>query len=107
MTKLAKLRPRIATADLRTARPGTGKRQVGQGFYGTAKWRRLRDVVVAEANGRCEWDGCGRTTERMFVDHIVEISDGGAPLDRSNLWCLCSPHHGFKTMDERKLRDGG
>jgi 5-methylcytosine-specific restriction enzyme A len=40
----------------------------------------------------------------MFVDHIVELKDGGAPLDRSNLWLLCGSCHSLKTAGERARR---
>jgi len=41
----------------------------------------------------------------MFVDHIVELKDGGAPLDRSNVWLLCTSHHAAKTASERAKRN--
>jgi 5-methylcytosine-specific restriction enzyme A len=40
----------------------------------------------------------------MFVDHIVELKDGGAPLERSNLWLLCGSHHTRKSAAERARR---
>jgi hypothetical protein len=40
----------------------------------------------------------------MIVDHIVELKDGGAPLDRSNLWLTCREHHNQKTVTERAKR---
>jgi 5-methylcytosine-specific restriction endonuclease McrA len=40
----------------------------------------------------------------MFVDHIVELKDGGAPLERSNLWLLCGACHSLKTAAERMRR---
>jgi len=42
-----------------------------------------------------------------MVDHIREISDGGAQLDSSNLQSLCSACHAAKTArvsaDRRRL----
>ncbi len=40
----------------------------------------------------------------MFVDHIVELKDGGAPLERSNCQLLCHVHHALKTVTERAKR---
>jgi len=40
----------------------------------------------------------------MFVDHIVELNDGGAPLERTNVWLLCPSHHSLKTAAERARR---
>jgi len=45
-----------------------------------------------------------RPERRMFVDHIVELKDGGAALDRSNLWLLCGGCHSLKTAAERTRR---
>ena len=40
----------------------------------------------------------------MFVDHIVELKDGGAPLERGNTILICSSHHVLKTNVERAKR---
>ena len=40
----------------------------------------------------------------MFVDHIVELKDGGAPLERTNAWLLCATHHSLKTVAQRAKR---
>ena len=34
----------------------------------------------------------------MYVDHKVELKDGGAPLDRRNVWLLCGSCHTLKTV---------
>lgn len=47
--------------------------------------------------------GCG-TSERLQVDHITEIADGGAPYDHSNLQTLCEDCHKEKTAAARALR---
>ena len=49
-------------------------------------------------------DRCARAERRMFVDHIVELKDGGAPLERSNCQLLCHAHHAVKTVAERAKR---
>ncbi len=40
----------------------------------------------------------------MYVDHRVELKDGGAPLDRKNVWLLCGSCHSLKTARERGRR---
>jgi 5-methylcytosine-specific restriction protein A len=99
--KLQTLRPRVGLANLQTAKapPKTADK-----FYLSPEWIALRDRVRREAGGRCQAPGCGRIEQRMFVDHIIELKDGGAPLDRSNLWLLCGACHSLKTAAERARR---
>ena len=99
MRMLGPLIPVARTRFGRTVRP-----QVDRSFYRTPQWRRLRGRVIREAGGRCQWQGCGRSEPGMHCDHIVEIKDGGAPLERANLWCLCHAHHNAKTASEKKHR---
>jgi 5-methylcytosine-specific restriction enzyme A len=98
------LRPRLATINTRFGRQVTAG--VDHSFYGTPEWRLLRREVIKAAGGRCQWDGCGRAEPRMHCDHIIEVTDGGSALDRSNLWCLCQTHHNSKTADEKAFRTG-
>src|SRR4051812_43343842 len=96
---LPTLRPRIGLADLRTAAPPPKR---AEPFYSSAAWIALRDRVRREAGGRCQVAGCNRRGH--IVDHIVELKDGGAPLDRSNVRLMCAPHHNRKTAAERAKR---
>lgn len=98
---LPMLRPRLHAASLQTAALPP---KVADPFYSSAKWIALRERVRREAGGRCQAERCGRAERRMFVDHIVELKDGGAPLERSNMWLLCSSHHAAKTAAERAKR---
>ena len=98
---LRTLRPRIGTANLQTAAPPA---KVADKFYLSPEWIALRDLVRREAGGRCQAPGCGRGERRMFVDHIVDLKDGGAPLDRMNTWLLCGSHHSIKSAAERARR---
>ena len=98
---LQALRPRVPVANLQTAALPP---KVADPFYSSRAWIELRDRVRREAGGRCQASGCGRIERRMFVDHIVELKDGGAPLDRRNAQLLCSSHHAAKTADERARR---
>lgn len=98
---LPMLQPRVTTASLRTA---TSPPKTSDRFYSSSNWLQLRNRVRFEAAGRCQAPGCGRAERRMFVDHIVELQDGGAPLARSNLWLLCGSCHTRKTVAERSRR---
>ena len=98
---LRALQPRVGLANLRTAALPP---KVADPFYSSPAWITLRDRVRREAGGRCQAPGCGRAERRMFVDHIVELKDGGAPLERSNCQLLCHAHHAVKTVAERAKR---
>ena len=98
---LPTLQPRVGLADLRTAALPP---KVADRFYSSAAWVALRDRVRREAGGRCQVAGCGRIERGMIVDHIVELKDGGAPLERSNCQLLCHAHHAVKTVAERARR---
>lgn len=99
--KLKMLGPLLSTIDTRTVRPMP---KVAEPFYSSPEWVALRDRVRAEAKWRCQRPGCDKRGH--IVDHIVEIRDGGAKLDRSNVMLLCSPHHGEKTAAARAKRMG-
>ena len=98
---LQALQLRVALANLRTAALPP---KVADRFYSSAAWIALRDRVRREAGGRCQAPSCGHAERRMFVDHIVELKDGGAPLERTNVWLLCASHHSLKTVAERATR---
>lgn len=95
------LKPSIAVAPLHTAKPPAMR---ADKFYLSREWFELRDRVRFEAGGRCQAPGCGRRERRMFVDHKVELKDGGAPLNRRNVWLLCGSCHSLKTVAERARR---
>jgi hypothetical protein len=81
-------------------------------YYLTPQHRAWCRYIVMRAGRRCEAiDGGLRCTKawpqhRLFADHVVELQDGGAPLDPNNGQCLCSSHHNIKTMRERAKRHG-
>ncbi|HVJ31650.1 MAG TPA: HNH endonuclease [Terriglobia bacterium] len=77
-------------------------------FYVTPEWRQLVGSIVKERGRKCE--RCARTHNeagapvRIFGDHIQELKDGGAPLDRRNVMLLCGSCHTSKTLAERAKR---
>jgi 5-methylcytosine-specific restriction protein A len=71
-------------------------------FYLTPEWRALMTKLLAERGRRCQ--ECGRTGCRIFGDHVVELQDGGAPLDEGNVLLRCGSCHTRKTAAERAKR---
>jgi len=99
MGRLKTLPLRIKAHDGRTIRP---VHAVGDVFYDSPEWRELVREVIRERGRRCE--ACGASSGRIYTDHIVEIRDGGARLDRGNLKLLCASCHGSKTASARAAR---
>lgn len=79
-------------------------------FYLTAEWRSLAEQTKRRAGYSCEspdHEGPRDTPRRdLIADHIVERRDGGADLDISNTWCLCTACHNRKTALARAARNG-
>lgn len=122
MAKLASLKPRVGTLDLRhatvlppmtaeeaeRARKARLDRERGtarQRGYDAA-WRRLRKAFLA-AHPLCQCEDCQagvkRVTAATVVDHIVPISERpDLRLEWSNLRAMSKPCH-----DRRTARDQG
>lgn len=94
-------RPRLASADLRTARQPVKR---AASHYRTPEHQDWRAAVIRRAGGVCQ--ACGRTGSRLFADHIVELKDGGAATDLANGQALCGSCHTTKTARERAARLG-
>jgi 5-methylcytosine-specific restriction enzyme A len=102
--KLATLGSRVVTLDLRTVAPAPKR---ADSIYSTPQFKAWRAIVINRAHRRCQAPGCGRREARMFADHIVELSDDGAPFDPANGQCLCGSCHTRKTHAARLQRQGG
>lgn len=89
----------IKTLDTRIAKPPP---KTANAFYQTKEWIEARDEAKLRALYRCS--ECGRYGCRLFVDHIVELQDGGAPYAQSNLQALCGSCHTLKTAQARAQR---
>lgn len=100
-TRLTTLRSPLAMLEQRTALPAP---KVTDNFYHSSEWVALRRAVIRRDRNTCQWPGCGRSEQRMFVDHIIEIRDGGPKLDPHNCRTLCGSHHTEKTIAERDKR---
>lgn len=79
--------------------------KIADNFYLSPEWRGLMDEIIGE-RGRC-CEECGRKGVRIFGDHIKEIKDGGARLDKRNVKLLCGRCHARKTARARADRAAG
>lgn len=81
-------------------------------FYLSTEWRALMDQIIADRFGsrdrtHCEDPECKtpyRRGIRVFGDHIQELRDGGAALDKRNILCRCGACHSRKTASARSSR---
>lgn len=105
MARVSIAKPRIATRDTRHVRPPAPKTN---SFYLTPEWRGLVAALIARRGRRCQ--RCGKTHDEsggpvtIYGDHMVELRDGGAPLDPRNVQLMCGACHNRKTVEERAKR---
>ena len=101
---LRMLRPRLTVANTyHVALPP----KKADAFYLSPEWRGLLASIIAKRGRRCEDPSCPSPhppIERIYGDHIVELKDGGAPLDERNILLRCAVAHGRKTAIERGKR---
>lgn len=98
----------MPTKPVKKRRPWEGKpkkKQEGRGadnsFYQSTPWRKLA-IVHKRAHPLCaECESKGKIVPVAVTDHIKPISEGGEPLDWSNLQSLCHPCHNRKSGRER------
>jgi hypothetical protein len=97
------LATRLRLLEQRSALPPP---KVADPFYLSPEWRALLAEIIAERGRRCEDPGCRRLTPptRVFGDHIVELRDGGARLDKRNVLLRCGACHTLKTAATRAAR---
>jgi hypothetical protein len=100
--------PRVRAADSRHVRPPEKR---ADPFYLSAEWRSLMAEITRERGRRCEDPDhdplSPREGVRVFGDHIQELRDGGAPLDKRNIMLRCGACHGRKTAAARSRRLAG
>lgn len=97
MGKLTNLTPALPTLPPRVKMPP----KIADSLYTSPEWRRLVADIKRERGRFCE--RCGGT-HRVLGDHIVEVKDGGAQFDRSNIELLCQACHNRKTAQQRARR---
>jgi 5-methylcytosine-specific restriction enzyme A len=100
--------PRFRLLEQRTALPPA---KAVDPFYISPEWRALMAEIIAERGRRCEDPQCQRRLDqsigaptRVYGDHIVELRDGGAPLDKRNVMLRCGSCHTRKTAEARAIR---
>lgn len=97
MGRLSQMPSLIGSAPSRIQHPP----KEADSFYTSPAWRALIASIKRERGNRCE--DCG-ASGRVIGDHVHEIKDGGAMLDRSNVRLLCWPCHNRKTARAKKAR---
>jgi 5-methylcytosine-specific restriction endonuclease McrA len=95
------LRPCLKVVDSKTAHP---EPRAYQPVYYSRAWCRLVAQLKLERGEHCQ--ACGKHATYLEADHIVELKDGGAPLDPTNVRLLCRPCHARKTNQARDERLG-
>ena len=104
MAKLRIAAPRLSAADNGRVKQSPKR---GDPFYDLPEWRKLVARIIAKRGRICEDPACPAAhsnTMRVYADHIVELRDGGAPLDERNVQLLCASAHGRKTIAARAKR---
>jgi hypothetical protein len=104
MMALKTLRSRLGVANTFSVKPPPKR---GDPLYDTKEWRDLMRRLFAVRGRRCEDPNCPTPHgpwSRIYGDHIIELRDGGAPLDEGNVLLRCPTCHGAKTASERGRR---
>ncbi|MEH6721304.1 MAG: HNH endonuclease signature motif containing protein [Aurantimonas endophytica] len=79
--------------------------KIADPFYLSPEWRRLMADIKRHRGNACE--DVGPHAGRIMGDHIVEVKDGGARLDPSNIMLRCTACHNRKTHREKAARARG
>ena len=70
------------------------------------RWRRIRRAVFDRDDGLCHF--CQLPAILRVVHHVVQLEDGGAPVDLDNLVTACGPchraHHRGETPERAEWR---
>lgn len=102
--RIARYRPPgTATRDAKDAARayrGQEARQLGNRFYASAAWRKLRAAFLAEHPLCADCERRGRTTAAAHVHHVKPRKERpDLALDSDNLESLCQPCHNAKGRD--------
>jgi len=95
----------IASSNAKTSNKSN---TINADFYNSRAWRRLRKYHIQQYPV-CKWckEEGKLTIEKLIVDHIIEINDGGDMLNQDNLQTLCLSHHNQKTIWNKRKRNKG
>ena len=98
MAKLQRLQTKLEAITPKQPRPEP-KKNWGSG-RGGRPWRRLKAKIHLRDGWTCQ--SCGRVTQALELDHIVNVAQGGTD-DESNLQSLCVECHKKKTQMESRV----
>lgn len=103
MTRIKTLKSQVNSIDLTTAKPLA---KTAEPFYSSKPWLALMARIKSIRGERCEDPRCRNRDKKMRVvgDHIVELKDGGDPLDERNVLLRCWPCHTRKSNEARAAR---
>jgi 5-methylcytosine-specific restriction endonuclease McrA len=91
-------------AALPSARTPYCSRRCRWRFHGHYFWDSARTYVMARDRYTCQICHRRAKARSLDVDHILEISRGGASLEYSNLQTVCRECHRQKTVQFLRLR---
>ena len=80
------------------AKAGTTERIRGRA------WMSTRERILKRDGFACQC--CGIVRSDNEVDHRIPLEKGGAAVDESNLWVLCTECHKEKSRQEAQERAG-
>lgn len=96
MSKLATIKPRVSTADIRTCQGPAGTERIrGRELQRTNRRILERDEYTCQV--------CGQTSIYLEVDHITPLHLGGAESDE-NRQTICVTCHRRKSEEEERGR---
>jgi predicted kinase len=79
-------------------------------FYVSAQWKAFRETLRFERGWICYDPKCETPNgpwKMIYGHHVVELADGGAPLDRRNVMLVCGVCHGRLTAENKAKREAG
>ena len=100
---------RLVTADSARIQPNETARKEKKvdSFYVSPEWRALINELRRERGWRCQDPKCKTPRgpwKMIYGHHIRELTDGGAPLDKSNILLVCGVCHGRVTAENKARR---
>ena len=103
---------RLVASDTRRITPidTARKEKKVDSFYISAEWKAFRNALRFERGWYCQDPKCETPSgpwKMIYGHHIVELTDGGAALDRRNVMLVCGTCHGRLTAENKSKREAG
>jgi 5-methylcytosine-specific restriction protein A len=103
---------RLVASDTRRITPidTVRKEKKVDSFYISAEWKAFRNALRFERGWCCQDPKCETPSgpwKMIYGHHIVELTDGGAALDRQNVTLVCGTCHGRLTAENKSKREAG